>query len=106
MYRCIVYCCVMIYDNADGMLAIHLLNPQGLAPALVMVLNPTIQYILYEWLTARIREMRRQAQKAGTRQVPQPAHRTKLHCHTFPRCHRTIPSTQCMLVCMVGLGAS
>ncbi|KAG2429786.1 hypothetical protein HXX76_010570 [Chlamydomonas incerta] len=31
---------------------------KGVLPSLVMVANPTLQYILYEWLTARLLEMR------------------------------------------------
>lgn len=31
---------------------------KGLIPSLVMVVNPTIQYIMYEWLTARLMELR------------------------------------------------
>jgi len=32
---------------------------KGLVPALAMVVNPTLQYVLYEWLTARLMELRR-----------------------------------------------
>lgn len=38
---------------------------KGLAPALVMVLNPTLQYILYEWLCSRLRDLRRSAASAA-----------------------------------------
>ena len=38
---------------------------KGLAPALVMVLNPTLQYILYEWLCSRLRDLRRSAAAAA-----------------------------------------
>ncbi|PNW81373.1 hypothetical protein CHLRE_07g353300v5 [Chlamydomonas reinhardtii] len=31
---------------------------KGVLPSLVMVANPTLQYIMYEWLTARLQEMR------------------------------------------------
>ncbi len=34
-------------------------------PSLVMVANPTLQYILYEWLTARLLEMRTAAAAAS-----------------------------------------
>ncbi|KIY93762.1 solute carrier family 25 member 17 [Monoraphidium neglectum] len=37
---------------------------QGLRPSLVMVVNPTIQYVLYEWLVARLRALRRPAAAA------------------------------------------
>ena len=33
-------------------------HTQGVLPSLVMVANPTLQYIMYEWLTARLQEMR------------------------------------------------
>ena len=32
---------------------------KGIAPSLVMVVNPTLQYILYEWLCNRLRDIRR-----------------------------------------------
>ncbi len=45
-----------------------LLHTQGVVPALIMVTNPTIQFILYEWLVARVRDIRRKrAQAAGTK---------------------------------------
>ncbi|KXZ53702.1 hypothetical protein GPECTOR_6g619 [Gonium pectorale] len=33
---------------------------KGVFPSLVMVANPTLQYILYEWLTARLLQLRQQ----------------------------------------------
>lgn len=36
---------------------------QGLVPSLVMVLNPTLQYIIYEYFTALLLEARRTAVK-------------------------------------------
>ncbi len=33
--------------------------PQGVVPALVMVSNPVVQFFLYEWLTARLLDVRR-----------------------------------------------
>ncbi|KAG2434409.1 hypothetical protein HYH02_012421 [Chlamydomonas schloesseri] len=38
---------------------------KGVLPSLVMVANPTLQYILYEWLTARLLEMRTAAAAAS-----------------------------------------
>lgn len=38
---------------------------QGLVPALVMVANPTLQYMLYEWLTARVLGWRRTTRNAA-----------------------------------------
>jgi len=38
---------------------------KGLAPALVMVVNPTLQYMLYEWLTARLLGWRREQRFAA-----------------------------------------
>ncbi|GAX85544.1 hypothetical protein CEUSTIGMA_g12959.t1 [Chlamydomonas eustigma] len=43
---------------------------KGLAPSLVMVLNPTMQYILYEWLTARLLESRGARSSASTKKTP------------------------------------
>jgi hypothetical protein len=40
-------------------LAVLLAALQGLVPSLVMVSNPTIQYILYEWLTVQLASLRR-----------------------------------------------
>jgi hypothetical protein len=39
----------------------HTKLSQGVVPAIVMVSNPTIQYILYEWLTTRLVNIRRLA---------------------------------------------
>ncbi|KAI8471783.1 MAG: mitochondrial carrier [Monoraphidium minutum] len=39
----------------------------GLRPSLVMVVNPTIQYVLYEWMAARLRALRRPAAAARGR---------------------------------------
>ncbi|KAL3158783.1 hypothetical protein ABBQ32_011511 [Trebouxia sp. C0010 RCD-2024] len=37
----------------------------GCLPALIMVSNPTVQYVIYEWLVARLAEWRRSAAIAG-----------------------------------------
>ncbi|GBF90522.1 peroxisomal nicotinamide adenine dinucleotide carrier protein [Raphidocelis subcapitata] len=37
---------------------------RGLWPSLVMVSNPTIQFVLYEWLASRLRDLRRPAAAA------------------------------------------
>ncbi|KAG1661494.1 hypothetical protein FOA52_010209 [Chlamydomonas sp. UWO 241] len=42
---------------------------KGLVPALVMVGNPTLQYIFYEWLTGRLLKLRRAAAAAGSRKA-------------------------------------
>lgn len=38
---------------------------KGLGPSLVMVVNPTVQYIMYEWLAAYALALRRRATAAG-----------------------------------------
>lgn len=41
---------------------------QGVVPALIMVANPTINFILYEWLVTRVRNFQRlRAEAAGTK---------------------------------------
>ena len=37
----------------------------GCLPALIMVSNPTVQYVIYEWLVARLAEWRRSTTIAG-----------------------------------------
>lgn len=37
----------------------------GCLPALIMVSNPTVQYVIYEWLVARLAEWRRSTAVAG-----------------------------------------
>jgi adenine nucleotide transporter 17 len=39
---------------------------QGLYPSLVMVVNPTLQYIIYEWLVARSLAWRSSSRPRGT----------------------------------------
>ena len=39
-------------------------------PSLVMVCNPTVQYVLFEWLLARIREARTKAGRTGAAIAP------------------------------------
>lgn len=39
-------------------------------PSLVMVCNPTVQYVLFEWLLARIREARLKAGRKGSAIAP------------------------------------
>jgi hypothetical protein len=39
-------------------------------PSLVMVCNPTVQYVLFEWLLARIREARTKAGRKGSAIAP------------------------------------
>ena len=34
---------------------------KGVLPSLVMVSNPTVQYVLYEWMLARLAELKRNA---------------------------------------------
>ena len=34
-------------------------------PALIMVSNPTVQYVIYEWLVARLAEWRKSAAATG-----------------------------------------
>lgn len=41
---------------------------KGVLPSLVMVLNPTVNYVLYEWLLARLAELRQR--KAGAMDAP------------------------------------
>ena len=38
---------------------------RGCLPSLIMVSNPTAQYVLYEWLVARLAEWRGRTAKAG-----------------------------------------
>ena len=45
---------------------------RGCLPSLIMVSNPTAQYVLYEWLVARLAEWRGRTAKAGEAH----AHRT------------------------------
>jgi len=42
---------------------------QGVVPAIVMVSNPTIQYILYEWLTTKMVSMKRLASSPSSQRV-------------------------------------
>ncbi len=39
-------------------------------PSLVMVCNPTLQYVFFEWLVARVRSMRAQAGRKGAAVAP------------------------------------
>lgn len=43
---------------------------KGVLPSLVMVCNPTVQYVLFEWLLARIREARTKAGRKGSAVAP------------------------------------
>lgn len=43
---------------------------KGVLPSLVMVCNPTVQYVLFEWLLARIREARTKAGRKGSTIAP------------------------------------
>lgn len=38
---------------------------RGCMPALIMVSNPTVQYVIYEWLVARLAEWRKSAAATG-----------------------------------------
>jgi len=49
---------------------------KGLVPALVMVSNPTLQYIIYEWLVARLMALRRAAHAGGADKKKPPARLT------------------------------
>ena len=39
---------------------------KGVLPSLVMVSNPTINYVLYEWLLARLADLKRRRASATT----------------------------------------
>lgn len=39
---------------------------KGVLPSLVMVSNPTVNYVLYEWLLARLAELKRKRSAALT----------------------------------------
>ena len=39
---------------------------KGVLPSLVMVSNPTVNYVLYEWLLARLAEVKRQRASSPT----------------------------------------
>jgi hypothetical protein len=39
-------------------------------PSLVMVCNPTVNYVLFEWLLARLREARAKAGRKGSAIAP------------------------------------
>eukprot|EP00891_Asterochloris_glomerata_P008839 jgi/Astpho2/8839/fgenesh1_pm.00129_%23_9_t len=43
---------------------------RGCLPSLIMVSNPTAQYVLYEWLVARLAEWRGRTAKAGVKPSP------------------------------------
>mmetsp|Transcript_6466 Transcript_6466/g.18649 ORF Transcript_6466/g.18649 Transcript_6466/m.18649 type:complete len:335 (+) Transcript_6466:204-1208(+) len=47
--------------HTDGVLGFW----KGVLPALVMVCNPTVQYVLFEWLLARLRDARTKAGRKG-----------------------------------------
>lgn len=52
-----LYHCWSVFSTST----IILPTPQGLWPSMVMVVNPTIQYVLLEWLAARILAVKRLA---------------------------------------------
>jgi hypothetical protein len=66
---------------------------KGVLPSLVMVCNPTVQYVLFEWLLARIREARTKAGRKGSAVAPtgfqvgfeQHLHMLRLNCHLSRR---------------------
>lgn len=66
---------------------------KGVLPSLVMVCNPTVQYVLFEWLLARIREARTKAGRKGSAVAPtgfqvgfEPhLHMSRLNCHLSRR---------------------
>lgn len=43
---------------------------KGVLPSLVMVCNPTVNYVLFEWLLARLREARAKAGRKGSAIAP------------------------------------
>lgn len=43
---------------------------KGVLPSLVMVCNPTVQYVLFEWLLARVRDARVKAGRKGSAIAP------------------------------------
>lgn len=43
---------------------------KGVLPSLVMVCNPTVQYVLFEWLLARVRDARVKAGRKGAAVAP------------------------------------
>lgn len=43
---------------------------KGVLPSLVMVCNPTVQYVLFEWLLARVRAARTKAGRKGAAVAP------------------------------------
>lgn len=69
---------------------------KGVLPSLVMVCNPTVQYVLFEWLLARIREARTKAGRKGSAVAPtgfqvgfqQHLHIVRQNCH--PSWRRTV----------------
>ena len=66
---------------------------KGVLPSLVMVCNPTVQYVLFEWLLARIREARTKAGRKGSAVAPtgfqvgseQHLHMLRLNCYMSRR---------------------
>ena len=52
---------------------------RGCLPSLIMVSNPTAQYVLYEWLVARLAEWRGRTAKAGEAHAAAELHRRAGH---------------------------